>query len=77
MDVMFLEELQFHLLSDVYRDCSTQPSRQEVLRRCLAAKGLELIDYDSFMVIPLGAAAVRIDVYSRAFRERAERAAAR
>lgn len=77
LDVMFLETLQFRMLVDHYRVCAIAPSREEVLRRCLESKGIELIDYDSWTVQPLGSTQmIDIRVYSRAYRERLERATA-
>lgn len=76
MDVCFLEMLEFELTYRQHAYCYTEPSREEVLRKAMAHVGLELIDYGSFTEhINSAAAAVGIQVYSKAYRERAERAA--
>jgi hypothetical protein len=73
LDVLFLDHLEFSLSTLDYSRCSTAWSREEVLRKALEGIGLELIDYGSFIVQPRGAWR-RIEVYSKAYRERAERA---
>ena len=75
MDILFAEELEFPMSAAEYTHCMVQPSREEGLRACLVTKGLELMEYGSFRVIPVGLAAVKVEVFSRAYRSRAERAA--
>lgn len=83
MDVLFLEEIVFRLPVGPWNQCSIAPSREEVLRQAMALVGIELIDYDSFTMVPTryrdlhGEALIcEITAYSAAFRERTERAAA-
>ena len=88
MDVLFLEELTFTVSDMHYYRAAVAPSREEMLRALMVNVGLELIDYDSFTAQPLAlprdpaeraraqSLRVRIEVYSAAFRERTERAAA-
>ena len=82
MDTLFLETLDFGIPLDVWAACQPEPSREEVLRKAMTVVGLELIDYGSFTAgkyfppaTPQMARAL-ISVFSKASRERAERAAA-
>lgn len=85
MDVLFLETLSFRLRHVTVAHCQIAPSREEILRRLLAEVGIELIDYGSFAVQPLPVvrtpdqapiAVDMINAFSKAYRERAERATA-
>jgi len=87
MDALFLETFEFKLAFAVFAPCRVAPSMEEILRQAMAVIGIELIDYGSYtttMVMPPAVdgiidgsqATVEIDVYSKAYRERAERAAA-
>lgn len=84
MDTLFLEEVEFYLPMTVAQRCRVAPSREEELRQAMAYVGLELIDYDSFTVSPSLPPRSRdrlepwdmFRVFSKAFRERTERAAA-
>jgi hypothetical protein len=80
---LFLETLDFAIPLDVWAACQPEPSREEVLRKAMTEVGLDLIDYGSFTdgkyfdaAAPHAALAL-ISVYSKAFRERAERSAGR
>lgn len=85
MDTLFLETCEFRLPFVVVQRCRIQPSQEEVLRELMAAVGVELIDYGSFTVRPsmpprdrdLNESWDLVSAYSKAYRERAERAAAR
>jgi len=76
LDVIFLEALDFQLDKTEWKRCQVERSQEEVLRAALVLVGLELIDYGSFVAKPYGLLSVTIDVYSKAYRERAERATA-
>lgn len=87
MDTMFLETLEFALPIITYAPCRVAPSMEEILRQTMATVGIELIDYGSFTattvmpaavdgVIDGALAVVEIKAYSKAYRERVERAAA-
>jgi hypothetical protein len=73
LDVLFLDHVEFSLSTLDYSQCAIAWSQEEVLRKALEHVGMELIDYGSFIVQPRGAQR-RIEVYSKAYRERAERA---
>jgi hypothetical protein len=73
MDTLFLDHLEFELTYRQHAYCGTAPSREEVLRRAMAEVGIELIDYGSFTQHINSAAAIGINVYSKAYRERMER----
>lgn len=84
MDLLFCEILQWEVPLDVYGICRIAPSREEELRQLMAAAGIELVDYDAFVVKPVidrppqfDKLRVEITAFSRAFRERAERESAR
>lgn len=85
MDTLFLETCEFKVARARAACCLVAPSREEVLRQLMAEAGLELIDYGSFVVrtaaAPRGRDALeawdQVSAYSTAYRERAERAAAR
>jgi hypothetical protein len=87
MDVMFLEVLEFTLPIATYAPCRVASSMEEILRQAMTAVGIELIDYGSFTattvmpapvngVVDGAKATVEISAYSKAYRERMERAAA-
>jgi hypothetical protein len=85
MDTLFLEVLQFQVRRHEFAHCAIAPSREEVLRLAMALVGIELIDYGSFVTQPIlgrqtgpdtAEAWTRIIAFSKAYRERAERATA-
>lgn len=78
IDTLFLETLEFRMATGAWNQCSVAPSREESLREAMETVGLELIDYGSFTAVPIPYPhlGVRVSAYSRAYRERAERAAA-
>jgi len=87
MDTLFVEIVQFKMPIAVFAPCRVAPSMEEILRQAMATQGIELIDYGSYTaetkmpasvdgVIDGSQAVVSIKVYSKAYRERVERAAA-
>jgi len=87
MDTLFCDEVNFALSIAEYAPCRVAPSMEDILRASMAAVGLELIDYGSFTattfmpaerggVIDGSQVTVQFNVYSRAYRQRAEREAA-
>lgn len=75
MDLLFLEHLEFRLPLVLFAHCRIASSQEEVLRNALASAGLELIDYGSWTDRILAKSGyVLVSAYSRAYRERAERA---
>lgn len=77
MDVLFCEIVQFIVPMTEFRRCCIQVSQEEVLREALVTVGLELIDYGSWTGRPDSQCArVHVTAYSKAYRERAERATA-
>ncbi len=87
MDVLFLEHLEFKLPVNTFAVCQVAPSKEEMLRRAMVEVGLELIDYGSFIArdvpvpqvlqyAPETIFQVKVEAFSKAYRERAERAAA-
>jgi hypothetical protein len=84
LDTLFLETLQFQIPHVIATRCRIAPSREDELRQLMELVGIELIDYGSFTVQPCMPPARRdrleswdaVNAYSRAYRERAERAAA-
>lgn len=84
-DLVFLETLEFRLSIHDAAQVRVAQSKEEVLRQAMVLVGLELIDYGSFteeavmlkgginLCGPEMKAVYR--VYSKAYRERAERAA--
>jgi hypothetical protein len=83
MDTLFVEIVTFRMPQGEFRRCSCALSQEEVLRQAMEYVGLELIDYDSYIAQPLltkeprvKEAFMGVTAYSRAYRERAERATA-
>jgi hypothetical protein len=81
MDTLFLEEITFELQVGTWNQCSVAWSQEEVLRQAMQHVGIELIDYGSFTVKPArysetGSLKCLVSAYSKAYRERMERAAA-
>lgn len=84
MDVLFCETVSFTVGALAFYRCRTAQSQEEVLRALMAEVGVELIDYGSFTVQPCKPP-IPIDqvlryfvaAYSKAYRERVEREAAR
>lgn len=78
MDILFLEVVEFTLLIPEWYLCRIAPSQEEVLRQALALVGIELLDYGCFTVKPVAghSALVLVSAYSKAWRERTERASA-
>jgi hypothetical protein len=83
MDLIFVEVVNFRLPQGEFRRCCIEVSQEEVLRQAMVCVGLELIDYGSFIAQPLLStepmvkeAWIGVTAYSRAYRERAERATA-
>ncbi len=79
MDALFLETLEFNLLGLLFAQCCVAPSREEVLRNAMAEVGLELIDYGDWTHVYTldNPPTMRVRVFSKAWRERAERQAYR
>jgi hypothetical protein len=80
MDVIFCEVIEFTVRGATYFECRNAPSQEEVLRELMETMGIELIDYGSFKVMPIGTPNINavgngylVSVYSKAFRERVER----
>ena len=76
MDTLFLEEMGFSIAQAEWNRCRVNPSFEEALRAAMVLVGIELIDYGSFIAIP-GGSRTQVRVFSKAYRERAERAAGR
>jgi len=81
MDVIFCEVIEFTLQVGTWNKCSVAFSREESLREAMEQVGLELIDYGSFTVQPMSYTKTNsleclVSAYSKAYRERAERATA-
>lgn len=79
MDLCFLEVLEFTLLPIEMALVRCARSQEGVLRGAMATVGLELLDYGSFTAVALNlpdVTAYRVTAYSKAWREKAERATA-
>jgi hypothetical protein len=82
-DTIFCEILEFEVEGLAFRHCAIAVSQEEVLRKLMATVGIELIDYGSWFAtpwkyrqLPDAVPAMRVLAYSKAYRERAERATA-
>ena len=77
LDTLFCEVVTFVVPSADFRVCACALSQEEVLRSAMAYVGLELIDYGSWFARPdPRGALMQVLAYSKAYRERAERATA-
>lgn len=78
MDLVFLEVVEFTLFIPEWLLCRIAPSQEEALRAAMALVGIELLDYGCFTVRELGppTGRVLVSAYSKAWREKAERATA-
>lgn len=79
MDLLFLEELEFEVPTIVAnRATATQASLSLAIKAICEHVGIELVDYDRMIVrpgLPLGVSTSLVRVFSKAYREKAERAA--
>lgn len=78
MDLCFCETFEFTLLVPDWHRCRIARSQEEVLRATMARAGIELLDYGCFTVKPVAGSSdtVLVTAYSKAWRERTERASA-
>lgn len=77
MDLLFLEELEFEVPAIVAgRALAVQDSLSLAITAICESVGIELVDYDRMTVSPgpPGISTAMVRVFSRAYREKAERA---